>query len=251
MIGTYLGSAESVLYLGEYAAFYWTHHIAVDGYSRTPFPLKEEYLGEIQRHALTFAQNAAARRGAAYFCDSTPWNLRVADALAAHEDAIFVLVMRHYAGVLQSMQRSFSDGYRFVGRTERDRALLWADSYANAVRLPRDRLVCVSYERLCASPEATLGQFRIELAALGFPASTLRDSELTKSHATIPGKPRPTLAILDPAGEVRFQSIPSFDAVAWYASSSGRDIEDVVSPTDRLLREAFPCYCSPDGWRGA
>src|SRR5258708_17250358 len=106
LIGNYLGSAPGVLNLAEYGGFYVAHSVAPAVIQRIPGYHHAEYLAEIGAHARSFAERLARRDGYAWYLDHTPWNLEVAASLAADPpDALFVLMIRHYAGTILSLRR--------------------------------------------------------------------------------------------------------------------------------------------------
>ncbi len=88
-------------------------------------------------HARRFAEEVARSQGCEWYCDTTPWNLLVADRLAAQlPDALFVLMLRHYSGTVQSLRRSFESGFVWAGETLADSARIWAHFYRCAAEYP-------------------------------------------------------------------------------------------------------------------
>src|SRR5712691_10493377 len=83
MLGNYLGSARSVLNVGEYRALYLTYAAlpmqmlgALDGLVPEAWePQRLRYMAEAQRHALEFLVRASQQAGCSAFCDSTPRNV--------------------------------------------------------------------------------------------------------------------------------------------------------------------------------
>jgi len=269
MIGNYLGSARSVLNAGEYRALYLAHAalpIQLGAAHRLaglappewePFRLR--YIAEVQRHAAEFILGVAEREGYAAFCDSFPRNVLIGSLLAeVFSDALFVLTVRHYTGVIQSLLRldtirllpAFEAAIDWVDPTAVAAAVLWARHYQASFNLPNDRTVVFGYDRFCAEPEPVLLRFKAALAEAGFPVDELDDARFAESHASEPGKPRATAARRT-RGRLRLSPIPSFDAAAWSAVNE-QEVYDAVAPTDQLLRSIFPAeYGDPAGYPGS
>lgn len=242
LIGNYIGNCPQVCDLGEYFGFYFTHDVLVDRYKRVPTPFKDKFLHSIQEHAADFANSITNEQGVNIYCDSTPWNLLVADKLSKKfHNAIFILCIRHYSGVIQSLERSYNDGYLWAGSNYQERAEVYRMCYSKVHCLPLDRTVAISYDGLCANPEETLVEFKKKLKELGIDASTLSDNVFVKSYATNSLEERPTLATYDENMKLNYSSIPSYNSKKWT-----REIEDEVYPvvreTDALLTNIFAEY---------
>ncbi|MGH9004440.1 MAG: sulfotransferase, partial [Acidimicrobiia bacterium] len=176
------------------------------------------------------------RERAGAYCDSTPWNLLVARDLAAFlPQAMFVLCLRHYSGTIQSLGRSYEQGFRFAGSNDRESARVWSDFYRNVVHLPPDRTIEVSFDGLCAAPETTLARLDEDLSRHGLAVDDLSREVLARSHAVPAGGDRPTVGRLDEGGRVVLVGRPSVDAGQW---SPDRDegVRPVVAEVDELLR---------------
>lgn len=235
LVGSYLSSAAEICDLGEYAGFFFVHHVADREYARVPAPHKGEYLEELREHALDFATRVARRHGCSCFCDSTPWNLLIAGTLVARlPDALFVLTVRDVRGVSQSLERSRAQGYLWAGDTLEERALLWRRFYSHVGSLDPDRTVVVDYDELCAEPPAVLDELARDLSRHGITFS-LDAGALCESHANPAGAGRPTVGVRLGDGSVSLRSIPSYDAAAWPADADAvvadavRDAADAVS----------------------
>jgi hypothetical protein len=225
--------------LGEYGGFFLAYHIAPSQLVRLPSTCKNEYLAAVQEHAAAFARSRAKSSRQRFFLDSTPWNLLIATRLAEHlENAVFVLVLRHYAGVLQSLQRSYTAGYEWAGKCWADRARLWQAFYLNAMLLPSERTIVTSYDSVCAAPQEAIDSLDKELAS--YEIRNLDRREFTRSHATNLEQARQTVGYLD-ARRVRFRAISSFDATHW-SEEIEREVLPLVHSTDMLLRERFSTY---------
>ena len=249
MTGAFLGSASSICYLGEYGGFHLTHSLAPRLFVRIPAKEKERYLYSIQQHAEVFAAAVAEEAGASFYCDSTPWNLLIVDELfASHPDisahALFVICLRDYRGVIQSLERSYNNGFRWAGSTVAERAVLWANFYSNAHRLPADRTAVFSYDRLCEEPQAELDRLRDRLDEIGAPIHDLNEEVFAATHATQPDENRPTIANLTD-GTVTFRSMPTFDPDRWTATEQ-EEAEPHVSAVDRDLETLFGERYRPD-----
>ncbi len=244
MIGHYLSTSGNVLDMGEYGSFYAAHYIVPNMIGKFPGPYRDAYLEELRIHARDFAERAAKEAGCGWYCDATPWNLLFAGALAAHlTDAIFVLTVRHYAGAVQSLRRSFAEGFRWAGATFEESGQLWATMYEHVAELPPDRTVLFSYDAMGAEPNATLSKLESDLALHGFDANGLDRAVFAVSHAT--ESQRPTAGVRDPGG-VRLRPFPTVELEHW----SG-DIHTAVWPVVRKvhldLRRRFPdVYVTPE-----
>jgi hypothetical protein len=235
LIGNYLGSSAHVLNLAEYGGFYVAHSMAPAVIKRLPGFHHDEYLAELRNHAQSFAERLARSRGCSWYLDHTPWNLEVAPGLAAAPaDAVFVLMLRHYAGAILSMRR-----LPWFGDTWEDCATLWANLCGRIIDLPSDRVIPVGYDALAAQPEHVLAGLLTALAARGFPAHDLDARILTVSHAALIGEPRPVISTSEEAGAFRFQPVRSFDAERWSGDIHAK-IWPIVRDTHFELLRRFP-----------
>jgi Sulfotransferase family len=248
LIGKYLSSSSDVCGLGEYLGFYFSHVVADREFDRMPSPFGPRYLKELRRFTDRFARRLAAERSCGFYCDDTPWNLLVGDQLAALlPDAVFVLLLRHYTGVLQSLERSHAAGYRWAGGTWPERAALWSRFYTMAPLLPDDRMIGVSYDRLCAAPRPTLAALDRALDRIGIDTRRLQRSVFAVSHAT-GSSPRPTLGLLGGDRRGSLAPLPSWDALGWTGKVQAA-VGPVVAPVDEALRARFgPAYVPPVGF---
>ncbi len=247
LVGNYLGSAAGVLNLAEYGGFYVAHSVAPAVIQRIPGYYHAEYLAEIRAHARSFAERLARQEDCAWYVDHTPWNLEVAASLAVDPpDALFVLMLRHYAGTILSLRR-----FPWAGDSWEANAELWVSLCDRIIDLPADRLVAVGYDALAAEPEATLGALRAALAKHGFESSALDDGMLGISHAAIIGEPRPVIRVQhedgDSAGESGLRSIRSLDAERWSGDIHARIWPIVRDMHFELLRRFPGVYqCPPE-----
>jgi hypothetical protein len=266
MIGSYLGSSQQVLNAGEYRALYLAYGalpyqlrsahrlsgVVVDEWA----PYIEQYEREVQEHARNFIYRAALSQGRAWFCDSFPRNMAIARTLTeVFPDALFVVTLRHYTGVIQSLLRlrtinllpGFEAGADWVDPTAAAAAVIWSRHYEAVVDLPPERTIPFGFDRFCAVPEMVLRRFKQNLAEHGFPAGELDERVLAVSHANEPGGSRATVGHAD-GQSVRMSSIPSFDASSWGAADE-LDARSVVAGTDSMLRRRFPDdYGAPAGY---
>ncbi|NUM45355.1 MAG: sulfotransferase [Anaerolineales bacterium] len=247
LISAFLGTSKEIIDFGELGVFYFARWVSRREYKRSTMLLREDYFRELENHAVDFAVRKTEEVFATYFCDSTPFNLRIADFLATtFPNAIFVLTLRHYSGVIQSLERSFADGRRWAGETVPERALIWKEVYSYAPNLPFERTVPISFDRLCLSPQLTIDEFVQRLGILGVPTHDLSLSAFCKSHATT--KPRSTIGVVTNDGETNLQSIPSFDRFLWLKSTEN-DVSAIVSETENMLKQLFPqYYYQPVDW---
>jgi hypothetical protein len=248
MLGTFLGSSKAGIYIGEFAGFYLTKVIVPREYRRIESLLKDKYIQELQEHAASFVVREIERIGAAFFVESTPWNFHVADYLSElFPSALFVITIRHYSGVIQSLERSFRDGWEWAGKTVAERAQVWVDFYTCASLLPANRTIAVSYDRLCEAPETVLQRLIGQLRIFGISSDNHDWGVLARSMATT--STRPTIADIGPLGELRLKPRPTFDVSKW--SDQEQDLAfSTVSKTDQLLKALYPdVYSPPSGWR--
>jgi hypothetical protein len=246
LIGSFLGTSGAVLDLGEYGGPYLAFGVGpqlsvaarLAGDAVSPYVAR--YHREIQQHAVEFPSTLVDGGEIGYWCDSSPANLMVVEALKAHlPDALWVLVIRDHRGVLPSLARCFARGEWWAGSTWRERAHLWTKSYRNAASLPRERTVAVSYDMLCRSPEQALGTLRRDLALLGFPTESLDDAALATSWATPADDNRPTIARLGDDGMVHLCAMERPNPPPW-SDDEGAVIRNIVEPACQILRHLFP-----------
>jgi Sulfotransferase family len=237
--GSYLASGARVLNLGEYGGFHLAHHVAPTTLGAMPGFYRDPYLRDLVDHARTFAEELAIAEGREWYCDTTPWNLLVADRIAAElPDALFVLMLRHYSGAVQSLRRSFDSGFAWAGATVADSARIWSLFYGSVERVPADRTVAVSYDALADDPESVLALLGSWLAEQGFPVGDLDPTELAVSHAPPAGGPRPTIGTRSERG-IELRPINSFDPELW-SSDIHRMVWPVVEGVHRDLTARFP-----------
>jgi hypothetical protein len=217
---------------------------------RVPGTQTERYLEHLFAATSDFADEARNAQGATFWCDHTPLNLRVAKVLADRlPDAIFVLLLRHYRGVIQSLRQSYADGYRWAGRQLQDSAALWATYYRNAAELPPERTIALSYEQLCASPETIIYELENALASrFGIDPASFNRRTLATSHATTSA--RRTIATLE-VDTVVLKGVESYDAARW-TEGMETAASIYVDEVEALMRERFAgVYSEPLPLAGA
>lgn len=235
LIGNYLGSAPTVENLAEYGGFYVAHSMAPNVIQRIPGYHHDAYLSELREHARTFAERMADASGCAWYLDHTPWNLEVAGRLAADvPDALFVVMLRHYAGNILSLHR-----FPWAGDTWADAARLWATLCGQILYLPQDRLIAVGYDALAQHPEQTLAGLIAALGRHDFPVADLDPRILTKSHAAIIGEPRPVIGIAQNGNSGGLRPVRSFDAERW-SGDIHAEVWPVVADMHFELMRRFP-----------
>lgn len=251
MMGQYLETSDAVVHLGEYAGLYVSFKLVpqfavASKLSGKPITAHmERYLEELRRHALEFPQSVA-NGTARYWCDSSPVNLMVVDQLVAHlPEARYILMVRHYRGVLPSLSRCFERGEHWAGATWEQRARLWRQYYFRAATLPRERVIPLSYDQLCQEPRATIEAWKSRLDAIGIPAASLNDRALATSWATTPEEGRPTIATVTTDGtpqlpEKTAEPAPrEVQASPWSAEDEQR-IAFITAPARAFLATAYP-----------
>jgi predicted Fe-S protein YdhL (DUF1289 family) len=235
MMGRLLGSSSRALDLGEYYGHYFARVKAPAAYRRVPSDRAPDFLDAVRDLALAFPEQLATEAGCDHYVDASPWNLLIANQLARDlPDAAFVLVLRSWAGVCQSLERSYDDGYEWAGATTEERAAVWADLYQHVDELPVGRTVAVSYDRLCAEPGPVLARLREALANLSLPGD-LDLSVLAASHAT---GSRGRMVIGD-SGATRLLGRPSHDRARWTTSDES-SAERAAGKVASLVGDLFP-----------
>lgn len=241
VIGNLLGTHPDIAYFGEFFAFFFSSVTAVSVLQRVPSPVRDRYLRDLERHAESFAQEVHAESGRPFFCDSTPWNALIASQLAVRfTDAVFIVTLRHYIGVIQSLVRSFRNGYRMTADSHVARGSLWAQCYNEILRVPQDRVIVVDYDRLCIDPEPTIQKLLHDVEkALTIDVAGFDLSALTRSYVTNPHDGRETIAVATGPGSLVFRSKRNYDPAAWSVLDE-LAVREVVQPTVQLLAAAFP-----------
>jgi hypothetical protein len=280
MIGNYIGSARSVLNAGEYRAL----HLA---YGTLPFqlqgnltgqtnlereshrltgltppdwePYRLAYMHEVQRHAAEFIVRAAREQGRSAFCDCSPRNVLIqADLAAQFPEALFVLTLRHYTGVIQSLMRlggitlvpGKGPSKQWFDPSAVAAAIVWNQHYQAGLQLPDDRTVVFGYDRFCADPLPVLARFKAALARADFPADELDDEVFASSHATDAAQPRATVGHIGDGGS-RLIGMRSYDPSTWLPAIEV-DVQNVVAMTHLLMLARYPDdYSEPAGYPGA
>lgn len=216
-MGNFIGSHPECFDLGEYFGFYlgWWH--APQIMRRVPSPVKDGFLRSLGQHALEHADALRDEAGARFWCDQTPWNLRVAEKIVESvPDALFVLMLRNYRGVVMSLRQSFADGYGWAGHRIDESARLWADSYAEAKHLPPERTIAVSYDRLCVSPQETIAELERDLSnRLGVDAEMFQRSALATRYARSSFSRNDRTIAKVTKGQVEFTPVPAYDFAGW------------------------------------
>jgi hypothetical protein len=239
MLGNLFGSSARVTYLGEYTAFFNAGLAVRNGLYRTYFPYKDEYFTELEHHAVDFARRIAAREGSTYFCDSTPWNLyvlpRVAELLP---DAVFVLTLRHYIGVVQSFRRSFERGFAWAGSDWAKRGEFWAFVNGLSRNVPADRTIPFSYDAFCAAPDKALDRLLRRLEQFGVHLPDVDPGVLAVSHANPAEEGRATVGSKLGPGTV-LRPIASYDPDEWTAEIAAA-VEPKVGEMHSELLRRFP-----------
>lgn len=239
VLGRYLSSSPSVLDLGEYRGFFIAYESVPKSFHRVPAPFQDPYCRRVADLTRQIAETLARAHRARWYCDHTPLNLLVARDIA-HDvpHALFVLMVRHHSGVVQSLARSYRDGYEWAGDTLAKRAEVYRRFYMNITALPRTRTIAVSYDRLCAAPAETLADLEQQLASFGFPVDELSRRPLGESHVTSRSDHRATVGILRD-GVLQLRAIASADTSRW-TKRHRQTVQRIVAPAQKLIRQLFP-----------
>lgn len=238
MMGALLGSIAGVVNYDEIAAYYFATHVAEREYARIPSPFKDDYLAHLRCGAMEFLRATAARRGGRAFCDTTPWNLRVAQELATDfPDAIFVVLLRGYRGTIQSMRRCYEHGYLWAGPTDRERATLWSELYGELSSFAASKIAVFDYDLLRRQPEAALAGLHSDLERLGLDDAAIDWSVLATSYSNL-GEARATSAMGRVGRGVTLQSLPTYDSVAWTSDDEAL-AQEICRDTLAMLRTRY------------
>lgn len=243
LIGSFLGSSTTVVDLQEYFGFYHALSKTPKNYRRVPTWTKDIYQRSVLDNARRLGLELAADREGDWALDSTPWNLEHVTTLQkVLPDALAVLCLRSPAGVCQSLESSYADGYEWAGADLRARLEIWRSLYRNALDLDSWPVIALNYERLCQDPAAVLARFGEALEAAGV-HGPFEKSRFASSHAagTTAGRP---LAELVEHG-VRWNPRAPHDPGRWTGAHEelAREMcEDIVAG----LAERYPgAYGTP------
>jgi len=208
---------------------------------RAPSIFKMEYLQNLSQNAKQFAENCAANKGVAAFCDSTPWNMKVIPSLKKSlSNAIYVFVYRCPIGVIESLQRSYRDKYEWAGGNLKSRCKVWTDIYSCARWLPSERTITLCYDQLMESPSQTIESLSGNLEKFGFDSAGFDIKTLTTSFASTIQDRRPTIAEVAENGEISFQSKKYNPGIDWNAS----DLKYVKEATKSVMKDVFEKFGS-------
>lgn len=253
MMGKYISSSANITNLGEYAGFDFTHRLAVKELSGMPSAYVKKYLSELIHHAREFADNISRQEGTEYFCDSAPWNLLSVKSIAEREsDALFILCIRDVRGVIQSLEKSYNQGFEWCGADFNARLQVWLDFYSQAQSIPLNRLVIFNYDNFCDKPEEEILKLNASFKTTGLNGEIFDRTVFTKSHATKIEDSRSVVASISENGNLVFQKQSSWDSDLWSTKNeyflsenvNYQKVFDFISnlSTHDLLRSTAPKY---------
>lgn len=243
LTGNFIGSSKNVHNLNEYIGHAFTHILARKAFRNSMMPYKEQYIRYLQLHTAKFAEQVTTESGCSFYSDSTPWNLLIVDELLSDfPEAIFVLCLRHYLGVIQSLKESFERGHKWAGKTWQERACLWSNFYSNVCKLRRSNLIVISYDKLCREPSSTIKTLMNKLNKEGVEISNINLAEFAYPHAANNSEKKKTLAKITNDGVVTFNPIYSFnpELLGNNIASKIDEIQINVAAVDKQLRLSFP-----------
>ena len=246
LVGNYLGSADGVLNLGEYGGFHLAYNIAPSTLGAMPGSYREPYPSrDLVVHAEWFAEGLAASEHKSWYCDTTPFNIRAADRMAAEmPDALFILMLRHYSGTIQSLRRSFASGFHWAGqsgsipptcgrtpinpwRRSRSHGPWWSVSTPVCLTRARDRK-----NGGMGEGARVPGRWTRPRRVRRQPRTTVEWTET--DHRASGGRPGGTPAM------------SSFEQIRW-SGDIHRAVWPVVEPVHRALQSRYPrIYGAPD-----
>ncbi len=234
VVGAFIGTAPSVLNVGELGAFYFSTYTAQHKYAKAPSKFKQQYLDLLKTQSQSFIEKICRENGVEKFVEDTPWNTRIIPELEAiFPNAIYIMSVRHYAGVIQSMRTSWTNGYTWAGPTDVERASLWAEFNDYIDLLPKERTVFISYDRLCAEPEVTLTDLEAMLLQLNISGPFDR-SIFSVTHAS--KSDRPTPIIKDESGSLVYRPIPTINPLRW-SEADEKYVSHIVMPICRKIKQ--------------
>jgi hypothetical protein len=240
MMGSFIGSHPDVVDLAEYGGFYVTHSVVAAYVDRLPGNEHDGLLESLRSSALEHAVTVAADRGCAWFCDATPWNLEIAGALAASlPDAVFVLMVRHFAGSVLSLRP-----FQWAGNSWSAAARLWVTLNDRTPQLPDERTIVVGYDVFAAHPAESVAGLKDALSSLGLDPDQFDAGRLAASHAHIVGHPRPTVGNRRDDGEIVLDAIPSVDLERWTPEIHA-EVWPLVADVHRALLDRYPSVYVP------
>jgi len=248
LIGNYIGSSSNVCDLGEYFGFAFTLNKLETLFKKVPSNFKTDYIKSLQEHAVDFTRKVSIENDCKFFCDSTPWNSLVLDQIQHFfPNALFVLMIRHYSGLIQSLERSFNDGYAWAGENLVKRAVLYSDIYSNVLNLPRNNTFPLSYDMLCYDPLNTISELNNWLLQKGIDIESIDETCFSNSYASNPHHKRKSLASLVNS-ELVFRQIPSFESENWSVEIEQR-VYSIVGDVVSKLSHSYPdVLIKPNGF---
>ena len=212
MLGEYIGSAQEILNTGEYTGFYFAEIMSRDMIVTKPSPYVSEFCDSLFYHALDFIEQKTLNEKKTCYVDATPWNLLLSKKLSeVMENALFVCSLRHFAGVVQSLERSHIEGYTWAGNDFKERMNLYVKFYENINALPSDRTIFFDYDKFCQDPEKILNKFDEEFFNFTKINSLDRSTFAVGHH----NHNKKKIAIIEDNNIVKYGPIVSYDEKNW------------------------------------
>ncbi|WP_155610618.1 sulfotransferase family protein [Paenibacillus woosongensis] len=247
LIGNVIGNTNSVCNMEEFSGFFFSYYIAPREFYGVPSPYKKKYIRELQEFSSVFATSITLKKNKQFFCDSTPWNMLIInDLLYKYPNAIIILVIRHFSGVIQSLEKSYHIGYKWAGANWIERANLWSKFYSNAKFIPQKNRVILSYDELCSNPVVTLERFKNDLIQKGLDQLELNYNYLAVNNAS--GK-KITIGNRTEDGSIYLQSIPSYNAESWTGDIYDQILPIVLDTHIKLRDLCSNNYILPHGYQ--
>lgn len=176
----------------------------------------------------------AQKHKADYILEDTPWNFNVIPEIEqAFPNARYVVSLRDYRGVIQSMRKSFEKGYKWAGPTDIERAKLWADCYTKLMTsLPKDRTIIFDYDAFCDDPKFSIDTLSKDIASQKI--NSIFDIE--KLTTQVAFSDLKTLPVYMDSERIAYRSISSFNSHDW-ASEQEYDVHPHIAETERNIFE--------------
>jgi hypothetical protein len=234
LVGEVVGANSKVAQFGEAGVIYGLKYYLARELKNMPSHIPGIYMERARTLFRQVAQEETLRARCSAFVDHTPWNVNcVEDLQQLFDDVRFIHVVRDGRAVCQSMARSHSDGYKWVGPTVSDRARLWkrlVEAGLEAKNYARWYLE-VRYEDLVRYPREVVDK---TAHFLGIAPEDVMYAPFTclQSGGTSPRQPA---GYFDDTGCVAFRAPPkvTYDAERW-SSDDEREFS-IAADLNRIL----------------
>lgn len=185
-MGSYIGSANDVSFLGEYMAYALINRIGPRLWEDTRprgFTHRDVF-AHLTKAAHEFASDIAHKEGNHFYEDDTPKNIQKIHELDELEPKpIYIAMVRSPAGVVRSLQQNFERGFTWSGTNEKEQLDQWCMFNKELPNVPKDRGYVMVYEQFILHPEEELQKLSTYLAQFGVDLTTADKRSLLMQHA--------------------------------------------------------------------